>query len=127
MPRSVAEVNKSPLWSTRKQLALIPIRFETGASAPANVVAPGTITVSRTSATVYVITMPQVREASSTAAPSAFASFSGRLAAAQYIQSAVFAAVSTNGTSTITVTFSGAPADGTQVRGVIVTNMASVA
>lgn len=127
MAKNVAEVNKSPLWSTRKALALIPIRFDTGASAPANTAAPGTVTVARTSSTVYTITMPQVRSATSFGVNAAFAASMFNTTAAQYISSAVFTAVATNGTSTLALTFSGAPADGTQVRGMIFANMAGVA
>jgi hypothetical protein len=132
--RNIAEVNKGPLTSTRKGLSVIPFRFLTGASVPSGVVSPGntavtseSFSVSRTSSTVYVVTIPGTRIAASTAYPANLSWFWAELNTAQYVSSAVFATVATNNTTTITITLSGAPADGTQVRGVIKASMVGIA
>lgn len=137
--KGIAETNKSPLKSTRKGLVRIPYRFLTGASTPTSVVAPGSdgstgatgvFTVTRSSSTVYVIRLPGFRIAASTVGTGSTQTYlqwhSADTTAAQYIQSAAFASDATNNTTTITLTFSAAPADGTQVRGVIQALVAGV-
>jgi len=124
--KTVAETNKAPMNSSLREGIIIPFRFATAATTPTDLVAPGGMTISRTSSTVYVLTIPQIRSApSSTGTGSALANSatcSAHLASAEYVSSAAFAAVTTAGTTTVTLTLSGAPANGTQVRGYIQTN-----
>jgi hypothetical protein len=121
--KGIAETNKSPLKSTRKGAVCIPFRFLTGSLQVTGVVIPGTATVSRTNSTTYVITVPGLRIApSSTGTGSVLnwlATCQAELATAQYVSAVAFATVATNNTTTITLTLSAAPTDGTQVRGVI--------
>lgn len=125
--KTIAEANKAPAKSTKKGLVVIPFRFETAATNPTTYSLPGTMTVSRTSSTVYVLTFPQIRSAPATTGTGGalenMAQVEVDLGSPEYVSSAVFAAVSTNNTTTLTLTLSGAPANGTQVRGVIRANM----
>lgn len=130
--KGIAETLKSPRKSTRKGLIEIPFRFLTGASTPTALCAPGsssatgttgTFLVSRSSSTVYVITLPGLRSAPSTVGTGSVLTnlpwIYVETTAAQFISTIAWAAVATNNTTTITLTFSGAPADDTQVRGTI--------
>lgn len=130
MAKNIAEVNKGPLWSPIRQAVCIPFRFLTGASEATGVVIPGSgpgvSTVSRTSSTVYVLTIPAVRTAASLAVPTAYEMAYGETNVAQYVLSMVFAAGTVAGTTTVTITFSAAPADGSQCRGYIWANASDV-
>lgn len=126
--KGVAETNKSPLMGTNRGQVLIPFRFSTGASDPTDLVIPGYGTVTRTSSTVYVLTIPEIRSAPSSTGTGSVLRFAAqvriRLGTAEYASSKVFAATSA-GNTTLTITFSGAPANGTLVRGLIFATMQS--
>lgn len=130
--KTIAETNKAPVKSTKKGLVVIPFRFTTAAANPITCVCPrpdagATISVSRTSSTVYVVTIPQIRSAPATTGTGGalenMAQIEVDSETAEYVSSAVFAAVSTNNTTTCTLTFNSAPANGTIIRCVIRANM----
>lgn len=130
--KTVAEIVKSPCWSPWKGLITIPWRFLTGSSSATGVVIGGAgpatnvsqCTVTWQSSTVYVINVPGIRFAKSAQGTGSSQNFlpwcysTPTTGNAQFISSTTYAA-GPNGTTNITLTFSGAPPNGTEVRGFI--------